>query len=710
MSLGNNMGSKMKDSAKPDNSSSAKKVVGKKSNGVESGDNALNDLLKAYNLKDIEALKTFIDSNQKISNALNENSLQAEFSLDGAIVSSNNQFLSKLGYKNLSETKELKHASFHDSAFAKSEDYNKLWKELTSGSLVKGEFKFSTAKGENILLSAKYSPIKDNKGKINGVMLIADEIAGNTNDNQSNQSLQDSINLGLNACVFKLDGTLISVNSNFLELMGYADESELKGEHYNLFFPDEDIDEPEFEKFWEDLGTLKDEDSIFQEELRKKEDGNYIWLHSTYSAMKNDNGEIDRVLMISTDVTRQKMAVQELKRVVETVTHDGDLTTRAFTEGSEGSDRELLEKINELLDNIGTPILELKDALKKLAEGDLTAAIELESKGDMKEMSDAFTAALKNLNGLLGTILINSNLIGAASSEVLDKSNQMHGTTNEVSSAIDEMAQGVQSQAQQIDESSQLIEELRVSAESMSRTAQRIDNAAAAGQESVKAGLSTVKLVVESMSGIQSSAQVTSESINVLTQRSEEIAKTLNVITDIASQTNLLALNAAIEAARAGDAGRGFAVVAEEIRKLAEDSRKSAGNIESVINAVGKDILSAEKAISEMESSVDSGTKASNEAEDVFNKIENSTSETLNLSQEVLNATEIQKASINGIVKNIEKIVVVSEETATGTEEIATSTRDLNNGMLEFKVTSENLSEIAEQLQEGVLRFKLTSM
>ncbi|MGL5890088.1 MAG: methyl-accepting chemotaxis protein, partial [Bacteroidia bacterium] len=270
-----------------------------------------------------------------------------------------------------------------------------------------------------------------------------------------------------------------------------------------------------------------------------------------------------------------------------------------------------------------------------------------------------------------------------------------------------QIAEGTQMQAQQTDESSKLVEAVLSSSNDMGRKAEFINTAAERGQKSSAEGLVNIQRVVESMSQIQQSANTTAGSINVLTQRSEEIAKTLNVITDIASQTNLLALNAAIEAARAGDAGRGFAVVAEEIRKLAEDSRKSAIDIERVIEEVQKDIALAGKSIDLMDTNVKSGSSASREAENVFRSTEKSSMETLQLSKEILSSTLSQKEAISTTARNIEKIVVVSEETASGTEQVAASSSELNLGMNEVTATSRDMANVANQLKENLSRFRL---
>lgn len=469
-------------------------------------------------------------------------------------------------------------------------------------------------------------------------------------------ALTDAVNSGWAMIEFHPDGTIIDANDNFLAGLGYS-RSEVQGQHHRIFCDPSYVSSAEYSQFWTNLASGQIHAGEF---LRYTKTGQEIWIQASYAPIKDEQGKIFKVIKIATDISHVKL-----------------------------------------------PILAVKDQMMRLAEGDLSEMEAISCDGYVEEMAEALRIAVRNLNDIMGGIGQMATSVATSSEEMLSAGSEMKSTTGEISSAIVQMSEGAAQTALKLEESSRLVDDVNSSSNEMSSKANIINEAAEKGQQACVEGLKTIKMVVQNMGEIESSADLTSKSIAILTERSEEIARTLNVITEIAAQTNLLALNAAIEAARAGEAGRGFAVVAEEIRNLAENSRKSAVEIEKVISEVQKDIASATKQIDSMSGAVKAGNEASNEAQGVFETIEDSSNETLRLSTDIVEATETQKRSINDVVKNIENLVVVSEETATGAEQISTSASEMDSGMMEVLNNSENLTEIAVKLQEGVSRFKL---
>lgn len=399
--------------------------------------------------------------------------------------------------------------------------------------------------------------------------------------------------------------------------------------------------------------------------------------------------------------------IGEVNGVVEAAGEKGDLSARLNLTEVQGEWRALVDSMNMLMQSIAEPMMEFNGIITGMAGGDLTNKFEMASQGDILAMGDALNTCIANLNNLLGNISESSGVVASTATQMESQSEAMGATTTEVAGAITEMARGAQEQAQKTDESSRMIEEVMNSANNMSSKAENINSAAEQGMASCGEGLKIMKRLLEDMGDIEGSAGSTAESIKVLTERAEDIGRTLKVITDIAAQTNLLALNAAIEAARAGEAGRGFAVVAEEIRKLAEDSKNAAVNIETIIGSVQRDTQEASKAIDTMTAAVKNGNSASNEAQSIFEEINTQSGETLTYAGEITAATASQTETINEVVKNIEQIVVVAEETAAGTEEVASSATELNSAMEDVKGASNNMAAVAAELQAGVSQFTL---
>lgn len=580
-------------------------------------------------------------------NAINASTASIEFTPDGVIVKANELFVRTLKYQDQQEFIGKHHRIFCDAEYARSREYDQFWVNLKNGLAQTGEFRRIAKDGSDVWIQATYTPVRDEKGNVIRVIKLASDITEQKKRNMDYEGQLDAIGRSNAVIEFNMDGTIITANDNFLNTLGYS-LNEVKGKHHRMFVEANYARGNEYADFWK---KLNNGEFFVGTYTRIDKRGRQVFIQASYNPILDLNGKPFKVVKYALDMT-------EVIRVIKAMAN-GDLGQRCDTNADNGG---------------------------------LTAEI---------------NKALENLNSVLLNISQGSEVVAKSSDLLQKKAEDMKRNTTEVATAITQMAKGAQDQAQRTDESSKLVNHVMTSAVEMEKKATYINKTAENGLESSNNGLKMVKHLVTNMNGIKDSAGLTAKSINVLTQRAEEIGRTLNVITDIASQTNLLALNAAIEAARAGDAGRGFAVVAEEIRKLAEDSRRSAVEIEKIISDVQKDTHSASKAIETMETSVREGNQSTVEAERIFQEIAKSSEDTFSFSKEILEATASQKGSIDSVVKNIEQIVVVSEETAAGTQEVASSSQQMNNGMLEIAKAGDELSAVAAELQAGIQQFKL---
>ncbi|MHB1073852.1 MAG: methyl-accepting chemotaxis protein [Gemmatimonadaceae bacterium] len=251
--------------------------------------------------------------------------------------------------------------------------------------------------------------------------------------------------------------------------------------------------------------------------------------------------------------------IEEVGGLLDAARH-GRLDARGDASRFHGAYRQIVEGMNEAIEALTAPVAEAAAVLDRVASRDLAARMTGSYQGDHARIKEAMNSAVANLDAALVQVNTGALQVQAAATQIASGSQSLAAGSSEQAASLQEMAANV----------SQLATMARQSAANAREATGLVNDA----QRAVQAGTSAMAQLSEAMGGIK--------------QSSDQTARIVKTIDEIAFQTNLLALNAAIEAARAGDAGRGFAVVADEVRSLAvraaEAAKQTAGLIEESVS------------------------------------------------------------------------------------------------------------------------------
>jgi methyl-accepting chemotaxis protein len=273
--------------------------------------------------------------------------------------------------------------------------------------------------------------------------------------------------------------------------------------------------------------------------------------------------------------------------------------------------------------SITRPINEAVGVANQLAEGDLTARIQVDSKDETGMLLTAMQNMVNKLSEIIG--------------EVRGAADNLSSASEEVSATAQSLSQGSSEQAASVEETSASVEQMSASINQNTENAKITDGMASQASKQAVEGGEAVKQTVGAM---------------------KQIAEKIGIIDDIAYQTNMLALNAAIEAARAGEHGKGFAVVAAEVRKLAERSQKAAQEIGQVAG-----------------SSVDLAERAGGLLDEMVPAI----NKTSDLVQEITAASEEQSAGVSQINTAMSQLNQTTQQNASASEELAATAEEMSS-------------------------------
>ncbi|KZS48510.1 chemotaxis protein [Paenibacillus glucanolyticus] len=352
------------------------------------------------------------------------------------------------------------------------------------------------------------------------------------------------------------------------------------------------------------------------------------------------------------------------------------------------------------------PIQALMGALDKLSKGDFTVKLQA-GDDELGQVNAKFNTTVSHINELVTTIKSVSEQSAEQSKFLFSAVEVNNNNSSVITKNMEEMSERVALQSTSITESVVSLEEISSGVSTIAGNTSDLSEISLQMKEQSERGNQNVEQVIEQMNSIDHSVKNSVQIIEKLQNRSHEIGQIVQVITEISSQTNLLSLNAGIEAARAGEEGRGFAVVANEVKKLSEESRKSADQIIELVRYIQEETAFAVEAISEGEHNVAKGIEVVKETGELFKGMLLATDTVTSQIQEVSAATQEMVAETEQITAAIKQLAELAERNSSVSGEIRISAQEQQASFTKIFESAEQINQVSTELEVLVNKLRV---
>ena len=316
---------------------------------------------------------------------------------------------------------------------------------------------------------------------------------------------------------------------------------------------------------------------------------------------------------------------------------------------------------------------------RKLADGDLSARISVDSQDELGDIARSFNSMADGLATLITRVKSSAGEVGQV--------------TLTLASATQQISEASTSQSQYASAMAATIEELSVSINSVSDSAADMRRHAESSRDEATQGHRAIDAVSSELDAVGHVVGEISQAAGAFIESTRAIGDMTRQVKDIAEQTNLLALNAAIEAARAGEQGRGFAVVADEVRKLAEKSAVSAQQIEEVTRALDARAGSVEAVVQRGVSAIDNSRSQLTQVVGALGRAADAAAST--------------SQGIAGIAESVSEQTTARHDVARSVEQIAQMSEENSSAISSMAHEAQHLRALAMSLEEAGARFRV---
>jgi methyl-accepting chemotaxis protein len=400
-----------------------------------------------------------------------------EFNLDGTVVTANENFLNALGYA-LGEIQGKHHSMFVEQAERDSAAYREFWAALNRGEFQAGEYKRIGKGGKDVWILASYNPVLDEKGKPFKVVKFATDVTAQKLKNADLAGQIEAIGKSQAVIEFKLDGTIIHANQNFLSALGYT-LGEITGKHHGMFVDRAERESAAYRDFWAALNRGEFQAGEYK---RIGKGGKDVWIQASYNPILDLNGKPFKVVKYASDVTRQVLVRMGNERV-----------------------RGMMDSVAAGAEELNTSVREISEAMVKSKETAMSAVERVASADSQaRRLSDAAQAMsgilelIGNITGQINLLALNATIESArageagrgfavVASEVKSLANQakqatdkigaeiesLNGISGDVVTALDTIRKSIQDVAEYVTSTAAAVEEQSTVTSEMSSSMQR---------------------------------------------------------------------------------------------------------------------------------------------------------------------------------------------------------------------------------------------
>jgi methyl-accepting chemotaxis protein len=304
--------------------------------------------------------------------ALHEFQAVIEFTMDGTILGANDNFLRIFGYTP-EEVKGKHHTIMLDEATRTSAAYRDLWAKLNRGEAHEGEAKRIRKDGAEVWIRAWYNAIPGIDGKLHKVVAYVTDITQQKLAMADAQGQIAAIGKSQAIIEFKMDGTVVTANDNFLKTMGYTLE-EIQGRHHSMFVEEAYRQSPEYNEFWARLRRGEYQSSEYK---RIGKGGKEVWIQASYNPILDLNGKPFKVVKYSTDVTERVKTAQEVEQISQSLAGASEELTATSQQMSANAEETSAqanvvsanaEQVNQNLQTVATGSEEMSASIKEIAK------------------------------------------------------------------------------------------------------------------------------------------------------------------------------------------------------------------------------------------------------------------------------------------------------------------------------------------------------